>query len=216
LQHFVAALEELGKWVAAEPHTQAHASDDCHADSNQDGDPFAPYMSDDIATDSDAGVDSHDKKEEKEDTGVDSRDSSFDNDTVDAHASDKFYELEKWLLSTGTSKFPLLYMRAYGHTHTSRGVHTRSDVHAEEEVMCIGREFLITVEMGKACPVGQKIVTATVLNPAFELSAIKHCYLAVFVLTDRRNPKSFFQPYYRILPEHYSNMPIFWSPEEVR
>jgi hypothetical protein len=31
-----------------------------------------------------------------------------------------------------------------------------------------------------------------------DLSARKHCFLAVFVLWDRRHPDSFFQPYYRM------------------
>jgi hypothetical protein len=30
-----------------------------------------------------------------------------------------------------------------------------------------------------------------------DLSARKHCFVAVFVLWDRRNPDSFFQPFYR-------------------
>jgi hypothetical protein len=79
--------------------------------------------------------------------------------------------------------------------------------------MTIGREFLITVEMGKACPAGRKLVAAGL---DASLSAAKHCYLALFVLWDRRNAASFFQPYYRILPADFPNMPIFWDEETVR
>lgn len=35
------------------------------------------------------------------------------------------------------------------------------------------------------------------------------------MLIDRKDPNSFFKPYYDILPETLSNMPIFWSPEEL-
>ena len=30
-----------------------------------------------------------------------------------------------------------------------------------------------------------------------------------------QNPRSFFQPYYRVLPQSYSNMPVFWGSEEL-
>lgn len=38
----------------------------------------------------------------------------------------------------------------------------------------------------------------------------------VFMLIDRKNPDSFFKPYYDILPPTLQNMPIFWSPEELK
>lgn len=36
------------------------------------------------------------------------------------------------------------------------------------------------------------------------------------MLVDRKNPRSFFKPYYDILPETLHNMPIFWTPEELK
>src|SRR3546814_6488685 len=48
-----------------------------------------------------------------------------------------------------------------------------------------------------------------------DLTALKHCYLCVFVMWDRRNEASYFQPYYRILPTTYENMPIFWDADEL-
>ena len=38
----------------------------------------------------------------------------------------------------------------------------------------------------------------------------------IFMLIDRKNPKSFFQPYYNILPKTLSNMPIFWNENELK
>jgi hypothetical protein len=67
----------------------------------------------------------------------------------------------------------------------------------DTEIMAIGKDFLITVEMGHNSPIGRKMLAAGPLD----LSAIKHCYLAVFVLWDQLNEDSFFQPYYRILPQ---------------
>ena len=34
-----------------------------------------------------------------------------------------------------------------------------------------------------------------------DITAAKHCYLAVFVLLDMLNEESFFRPYYDILPK---------------
>lgn len=115
---------------------------------------------------------------------------------------DRFRQLEEWLLSgsargaCGTSSFPALYMRTYEDSASNRGVHCRVDIPPETEIMAIGRDFLITVEMGMETPIGRKMSAAGNLN----LSATKHCYLAVFVLYDMLNSDSFFQPYYRILP----------------
>ena len=125
--------------------------------------------------------------------------------------TDRFKELEEWLVRGSASSFPALYMRRYEDSASNRGVHCRVDIPPETEVMAIGKEFLITVEMGQASQIGRKIAAAGRLD----LSAAKHCYLAVFLLWDRLNKDSFFQPYYRILPETYPNMPIFWRPEEV-
>lgn len=43
--------------------------------------------------------------------------------------------------------------------------------------MEIPRKFLITVELGKACATGRKMLAYNV-----DVSAIKHCYLAVFIM----------------------------------
>lgn len=69
---------------------------------------------------------------------------------------------------------------------------------------------MITVEMGKATDVGR-----AVLEAELELDAPKHVFLMLFLLIDRHNPQSFFQPYYEVLPRTLSNMPIFWSPKEL-
>ena len=37
----------------------------------------------------------------------------------------------------------------------------------------------------------------------------------LYMLIDRKNPNSFFRPYYDILPPTLSNMPIFWDENEL-
>lgn len=120
---------------------------------------------------------------------------------------DKFDQMEKWLLDGG-AKFPLLYMKRYA--ENNRGVHCRVNIPPEREIMRIPQQFLITVEMGKAHPIGQKMLRYNV-----DVSATKHCYIAVYTLLDRKDPTSFYQPYYNILPTHYDNMPIFWDAEQL-
>ena len=34
-----------------------------------------------------------------------------------------------------------------------------------------------------------------------DVTAVKHCYIGAFVLQDRLNMSSYFQPYYAILPD---------------
>jgi histone-lysine N-methyltransferase SETD3 len=63
--------------------------------------------------------------------------------------------------------------------------------------------------MGKETAVGQAILDSNI-----ELDAPKHIFLMIFMLIDRKNPSSFFAPYYDILPPTLSNMPIFWNETE--
>ena len=37
----------------------------------------------------------------------------------------------------------------------------------------------------------------------------------IYMLIDMKNSNSFFKPYYDILPTNLSNMPIFWTDEEL-
>ena len=127
-----------------------------------------------------------------------------------ADETDVFDDLERWLSGDGHTQFDDLYMRKYG--EGNRGVHAKADIPPGRDIMAIGSKFLITVEMGQSTAIGQAVQHAT---PALALSTAKHCYIAIFVLVDRRNPGSFFQPYYRILPSTYPNMPLFWSDEEL-
>jgi histone-lysine N-methyltransferase SETD3 len=120
---------------------------------------------------------------------------------------DVFDQLVTWLLGNG-SYFPKLYMRQY--SENNRGVHCRVNVPQEEELMCIPLKYLITVEMGMGSTVGKKMRAGQL-----ELTASKHCYLAVYLLSDRDNPQSFMQPYYRILPTSYDNIPVFWPQEKL-
>jgi len=93
-----------------------------------------------------------------------------------------------------------------------RGVHTSRALPPSTCCVAVPRRCLITVEMGQATPIGTAILMSDL-----DLDAPKHIFLMVYLLWDRRvnGARSFFAPYYDILPRTLSNMPIFWSEEEL-
>ena len=92
-----------------------------------------------------------------------------------------------------------------------RGVHAKCDILPNTTCISIPVKCLITVEMGQALELGQII-----LSSDLDLDAPKHVFLMVFLLVDRKDPSSFFKPYYDILPKTLNNMPVFWEADELK
>ena len=98
----------------------------------------------------------------------------------------------------------------------------------DEIIIEVSLKCLITVEMGKDTYVRYPSqlfcfhlnnvdqIGRAILSSNIDLDAPKHIFLMIFMLMDRKDPQSFFRPYYDILPATLSNMPIFWSEEELR
>lgn len=78
--------------------------------------------------------------------------------------------------------------------------------------MVVPRKCLVTLDMGKALPIGQKII-----EHDLDLHAPRHIFIMLYVLWDTKTngSASFFHPYYDILPRTFQNIPIFWSEEEL-
>ncbi|KAL3911295.1 MAG: hypothetical protein SGILL_007336 [Bacillariaceae sp.] len=93
-----------------------------------------------------------------------------------------------------------------------RGVHSTTHLPPNTICMSVPRQCLITVEMGQETPIGKAI-----LRSELDLDAPKHIFLMIYLLWDRKvnGVNSFFNPYYQILPRTLSNMPIFWTQEEL-
>lgn len=93
-----------------------------------------------------------------------------------------------------------------------RGVHAKCDIPPGTLCMTIPRRCLITVEMGQATEIGRAIMASDL-----DLDAPKHIYLMIYILWDRKvnGSKSFFHPYYEILPPTLQNMPVFWNAHEL-
>jgi len=94
-----------------------------------------------------------------------------------------------------------------------RSVHATSPIPPQTVCVSIPKACLITVEMGQQTPIGKSILHSDV-----ELDAPKHIFLMIYLLWDRKvnGSKSFFAPYYNILPQTLRNMPIFWNAQELK
>ncbi|KAL3781897.1 hypothetical protein HJC23_004082 [Cyclotella cryptica] len=94
-----------------------------------------------------------------------------------------------------------------------RGVHALTTLPPSAVIVSIPLRCLITVEMGQTTPIGRKILASDL-----ELDAPKHIFLMIYLLWDKwtNGDKSFFAPYYAVLPKRLRNMPIFWDEEELR
>lgn len=79
----------------------------------------------------------------------------IERDTADSPDKDKFDALIDWLLEGG-AEFPDLYMKRYSENY--RGVHCKRNIPNDTVIVRIPKSYLITVEMGKACPIGRKMV----------------------------------------------------------
>jgi len=93
-----------------------------------------------------------------------------------------------------------------------RGVHAKNGIPTDTICIAIPKKCLITVEMGQATEIGQII-----LRSDLDLDAPKHIFLMIFLLWDLKAnvDKSFFKPYYDILPKTLSNIPVFWNDDEL-
>ncbi|RHY28150.1 hypothetical protein DYB32_006943 [Aphanomyces invadans] len=124
----------------------------------------------------------------------------------DDEALDVGERLCRWLEANGAE---LSKLRIETYAPEVRGVHARDHIVAKERVMRIPLNCLITVEMGKATELGQKLLHV-------EFAAPKHIFLMMYLLTDMElGNGSFFKCYYDSLPSTLSNMPIFWRDDEL-
>ncbi len=127
---------------------------------------------------------------------------------VKAGDEDKFDVFVDWIAANG-GHFPKLHLKEYA--EGNRGVHATEVIEDRELVMSIPYRCVFTVEMGKATSTGQLVLKSNIEG---RFDAPKHIYLMLFLLIDAENEDSFFQPYYRILPQFLGGMPIFWGKDE--
>jgi len=90
------------------------------------------------------------------------------------------------------------------------------DTQPSEVILRIPLICMITVEMGMVTSIGETLIRREMETmEELDLSSPKHCFLAIFLLSDRRNPDSWYQPYYQSLPETFPNVPLYWCEEDL-
>lgn len=126
--------------------------------------------------------------------------------TLETKNASTFDSFEKWLQDNG-AKYPGLYFKCYG--QDQRGVHCEQDIPKNRRIMYIPLKCLITDAMARQTKTGQLLISIEK-----RLSAPNHNQIIVFMLEDMLNEKSFFKPYYDILPKDVTNFPVFWTEKE--
>jgi len=122
-------------------------------------------------------------------------------------SQESFNRFLEWL-TENNAHFPDLYFKVYA--PNVRGVHAAKKLPALHRFMEIPIRCMITDEMARATPLGQKL-----MEIEEQLSVPNHCQIIVFMLTTRAQGDSFFQPYYDVLPSDFDNFPIFWGETEL-
>ena len=103
--------------------------------------------------------------------------------------------------------FPKLEIHFYSDDY--RGVLAKSKILKDEIIMTIPKECLISLETALSTSIGKEIGKFMYS----ELTSPKHCLLTSFLLTEEKNPKWKF--YFDLLPNDYSNFPIFYTQKEL-
>ena len=103
--------------------------------------------------------------------------------------------------------FPKLEIHFYSDDY--RGVLAKSKILKDEIIMTIPKECLISLETALSTPIGKEIGKFMYS----ELTSPKHCLLTSFLLSEVKNPKWKF--YFDLLPNDYSNFPIFYTQKEL-
>ena len=105
------------------------------------------------------------------------------------------------------SLFPKIEIQFY--TDDYRGVVAKNKILKNEIIMAIPKECLITLEVALNTSYGKKISGFMYQ----ELNSPKHCLLSSFLLFEENNP--LYKYYFDLLPNDYSNFPIFYTEKEL-
>jgi histone-lysine N-methyltransferase SETD3 len=110
-------------------------------------------------------------------------------------------------LYKNNSFFPKIEIQFY--TDDYRGVVAKNKILKNEIIMAIPKECLITLEVALNTSYGKKISSFMY----HELNSPKHCLLSSFLLFEQNNP--LYKYYFDLLPNDYSNFPIFYTEKEL-
>ena len=125
--------------------------------------------------------------------------------------SNKYKSYPKYIyflqnLYKNNSFFPKLEIHFYSDDY--RGVLAKNKIMKNEIIMAIPKQCLITLEVALKTNYGKKISEFMY----HELNSPKHCLLSSFILFEENNP--LYKYYFDLLPNDYSNFPIFYTKKE--
>lgn len=69
---------------------------------------------------------------------------------------------------------------------------------------------MITLELSKELPLCQLIESKNL-----RLLSPKHTFLSIYIIIEKKNPKSFWKPFLDVLPVEYTTFPILYTDEEL-
>lgn len=97
------------------------------------------------------------------------------------------------------------------YTKTMRGVYSTENIQKGSSVMRVPLTMIIHSNM-----VQKKSLTIKKLKQQ-EISFIspEHVYITIYIIETFDDPTNFFYPYYKILPTHLNNIPLFWDKDEL-
>jgi histone-lysine N-methyltransferase SETD3 len=89
------------------------------------------------------------------------------------------------------------------------GLKATRDLKDSEKLLQIPRKLMLTVDSAKQSALGPLIGEDRILQ------VMPNVILALHLLNEKLNPKSFWKPYIDILPYQYST-PLYWVPEDLQ
>lgn len=115
-------------------------------------------------------------------------------------------EFTQWAKSSGT-EFGKIRIKQFAPDY--RGVCAQKQIKAEEQILSVPEELIITEEKGKNTKLG-RLVAESGMEPDYPFLF----YLAIFILEEMMKKDSLWKPYMDVYPKTASNFPIFYTNEE--
>ena len=111
-----------------------------------------------------------------------------------------------WMKSLG-SKFNKITLKCFAPDY--RGIIATKPISANEVIISIPRNGIITVKMAKETNIGKKIIESNT-----SLIYPNNSLLSVYVLLEKANPKTKWKHFIESLPKSMSNFPLFFIKKE--
>ncbi|EGR29686.1 SET domain protein [Ichthyophthirius multifiliis] len=117
------------------------------------------------------------------------------------------YKLLEWLNDGKCDiwKIKMVYYNNY------RGIHSKQKINKDETILFIPQKYMITLELCK-----QNTICKQIEQRNIKLLSPKHSILSIYILSEKKNPNSFWKPYLDILPCEFTTFPILYTEEEIQ